>query len=228
MFGRWRLGRRCRFLAGQCRQASLRTYIEACASLQIDKLVNTPLISVDLELTGLDARQNQIIAIGWTQIDHGRILFGTNRHITVNAQQSVGSSAVIHELMDSDVAKGVPLELGMETLFEAAAGRVWLFHHASLDLAFLQQACLAWAGVAPPFAVLDTMQMELAMRKRREQPLKQGDLQLGTLRSCYNLPRYTAHNALIDACATAELMLAIASRMEPSGSLGLRPHTRYL
>lgn len=227
MFGRWRLGRRCRVLAGQCRQASLRSYIDACADLEIDTLVNTPLISVDLELTGLDAKQNQIIAIGWTCIEHGRIPFGSNRHITVTAQQSVGSSAAIHELMDSDVAKGVPLELGLQTLFEAAAGRVWLFHHASLDLAFLQKACLAWAGVAPPFAVLDTMQMELAMRKRRDQPLKQGDLQLGTLRSRYNLPRYTAHNALIDACATAELMLAIASRMEPSGSLGLRPHTRH-
>ncbi len=59
--------------------------------------------------------------------------------------------------------------------------------------------------------------MELVMRKRRDQPVKQGDLQLGTLRSRYNLPRYTAHNALIDACATAELMLAIASRMESFG-----------
>jgi len=227
MFRRWRLGRRCRVLAGQSRQASLGSYVEACAGLNIDKLVNTPLISVDLELTGLDPKQNQIIAIGWTQVDRGRIRFGSNRHITVNAQQSVGPSAAIHELMDSDVAMGVPLELGLQSLFEAAAGRVWLFHHASLDLAFLQQACLAWAGVAPPFAVLDTMHMELVMRKRRDHPLKQGDLQLGTLRSRYNLPRYTAHNALIDACATAELMLAIASRMEPSGSLGLKPHTRY-
>jgi len=227
MFRRWRLDRRCRILAGKCRQASLRSYIDACTGLEIDKLVNTPLISVDLELTGLDPKQNQIIAIGWTCIEHGRIPFGSNKHITVNAQQSVGSSAAIHELMDSDVAMGVPLELGLQALFEAAVGRVWLFHHASLDLAFLQQACLAWAGVAPPFTVLDTMQMELAMRKRRDQPLKQGDLQLGTLRSRYNLPRYTAHNALIDACATAELMLAIASRMEPSGSLGLRPHLRY-
>ena len=226
MFRQWRLRRRCRALAGQCRQASLESYIEACASHQIDKLVNTPLISVDLELTGLDPKQNQIIAIGWTQVDHGRIRFGSNRHIMVNAQQSVGHSAAIHELMDSEVAMGVPLETGLQALFEAAVSRVWLFHHAGLDVAFLQQACLAWAGVAPPFAVLDTMRMELLLRKRRDQLVKQGDLQLSTLRSRYNLPRYTAHNALIDACATAELMLAIASTMDPSGSLRLQPHIR--
>jgi DNA polymerase-3 subunit epsilon len=64
-------------------------------------------------------------------------------------------------------------------------------------------------------------------RKRRDQPVRQGDLRLSALRSFYNLPRYTAHNAMIDACATAELMLAIASRMDPSGSLELKPHMRF-
>ena len=227
MFRQWRLRRRCRVLAEQCRQASLIPYIDSCTGLHIDRLANTSLISVDLELTGLDARQNRIIAIGWTQIDQGRIRFASNRHIMINTEQSVGHSAAIHELMDSDVAAGVGIEIGLEELFKAAVGRVWLFHHAGLDVAFLRQACLGWAGVAPPFAVMDTLHMELARRKRRDQPVKPGELQLSALRSSYNLPRYTAHNALIDACATAELMLAIASRMNPSGSLKLQPHTRY-
>jgi len=227
MFHHWRLRRRCRLLAAQCRQASLKTYVESCATMQIENLIDTRLISVDLELTGLDARQNQIIAIGWTQVDDGRIRFGSNRHIMINADQSVGHSAAIHELMDSDVAKGVSLATGLQKLFEAATGRVWLFHHAGLDVAFLQQACIGLNGFAPPFAVMDTLHMELALRKRRDQPVKHGELQLSTLRSSYNLPRYTAHNALIDACATAELMLAIASRLDPSGSLNLQRHIKY-
>ena len=132
-------------------------YSAQCVALSVDKLVNTPLISVDLEMTGLDATQNHIIAIGWTQVDRGRIRLASNRHLLINAEQSVGHSAAIHELMDSDVAQGVPLETGLEALFEAAQGRVWLFHHASLDVAFLKQACLAWAGVSMPFMVLDTM-----------------------------------------------------------------------
>ena len=55
------------------------------------------------------------------------------------------------------------------------------------------------------------MQIELGLRKRRDQMVQQGDLQLGRLRSAYHLPRYTAHNALIDAFATAELLLAMAA-----------------
>jgi DNA polymerase-3 subunit epsilon len=228
MFTQWRLRRRCRALARNCRQKGLVSYIEECAKLDVDKLINTPVISVDLELTGLDAKKNQIIAIGWTQIDQGRIRFGSNRHILVNAEQSVGHSAAIHELMDNEVAMGVPLELGLQDLFEAARGRVWLFHHAGLDVAFLKQACLSWAGIAPPFAVLDTLHMELMMRKRRDLPVQHGELQLSRLRSNYNLPRYTAHNALIDAFATAELMLAIAAKMDLVGSIALKSHIKYV
>ena len=228
MFKRWRHRRRCRALSKQCRQKSLSRYMTECAEIGVDKLVNTPLISVDLELTGLDARQNQIISIGWTHVDRGRIDFASNRHVLISADQSVGHSAAIHEMLDQDVARGVPLETGLQALFEAALGRVWLFHHASLDVAFLQKACMSWAGVKPPFTVLDTMQMELMMRKRRGIPLQNGDLRLNKLRTGYNLPQYMAHNALIDACATAELLLAIAARMDPAESLKLSPYLKYV
>ena len=77
------------------------------------------------------------------------------------------------------------------------------------------------------FIVLDTLRIEQQLRKRREVPVKQGDLQLSQIRSDYGLPRYTAHNALIDALATAELMLAIAARMEPDSHLKLAPHLSY-
>jgi len=227
MFRRWRHHRRCRNLVRKCSESSLAAYLEECPEFDIDRLDNTPLISVDLELTGLDPRENQIIAIGWTHVDDGRIRFAANRQLLINAGQSVGDSAAIHELLDSDVADGAPLEIGLRELFEAGRGRVWLFHHAGLDVAFLQQACISWAGVAPPFVVLDTMQMELAMRKRQDLPLFQDSLRLSRLRESYKLPRYTAHNALVDACATAELLLAIADRLEPATSLRLSSHIKY-
>lgn len=227
MFSRWRYRRRCNAVAQNCKLESVVAYSTQSAALSVDKLVNTPLISVDLEMTGLDAAQNHIIAIGWTQVDLGRIRLASNRHLLINAEQSVGHSAAIHELMDSDVAQGVPLETGLDALFEAAQGRVWLFHHASLDVAFLKWACLAWAGVSMPFMVLDTMRMEIEIRKRRNIPVQHGDLKLGNLRSRYNLPDYTAHNALIDACATAELLLAIAENADDTGSLNLRPYLKF-
>jgi DNA polymerase-3 subunit epsilon len=193
----------------------------------IDHIDNSPLIAADLELTGLDAATNQIISIGWALVDRGKIQVGSSRHLLINAGQSVGSSAAIHELMDNEIAEGIDINEGLAQLFEAAAGRTWVFHHAGLDVAFLQKACADWAGIAPPFVVLDTMQIELNLRKRREIPVQQGDLQLSRLRNDYNLPRYTAHNALIDAFATAELLLAIAARLGGKAPVKLAPLLRF-
>ena len=227
MFTRWRYRKRCRALVQHCTRHRVTAYLSECASLGVGNLENTPMISVDLEMTGLDATQYHSIAIGWTQLDHGRIQLASNRHLLISAGHSVGHSAAIHELTDREVADGVSLEVGLEALFEAARGRLWLFHHAPLDVAFLQQACSAWAGVCVPFMVLDTMNLELTMRKRRDLPVHHGDLKLAKLRADYNLPGYTAHNAVIDACATAELFLAIAEKMDTAGSLRLKPHLNY-
>jgi DNA polymerase-3 subunit epsilon len=227
MLQRWRHGRRCRKLARDCGQPVLAAYLESCASLDLGNLENTPMIAADLELTGLDKGAHEIISIGWTLIDKGRIRIGSNRHILISADQSVGSSAVIHELTDTEVAEGESIETGLEALFEAARGRVWVFHHAGLDISFLKTACEQWAGVVPGFMVLDTLRIEYKLRLRREIPIKQGDLQLSSLRSNYHLPRYTAHDALIDAFATAELMLAIASRLQPEGPLDLKPQIKF-
>jgi DNA polymerase-3 subunit epsilon len=227
MLQRWRHGRRCRRLARACGQPVLRAYLEACSEQKIGHIVDTPLLAVDLELTGLDKSQDRIIAMGWAQVDRGRIQIGSSRHLLINSELSVGSSAAIHELMDSEVAKGVDISEGLEALFRAALGRIWVFHHAALDIAFLKRACGDWAGIIPPFIVLDTMRIEYRQRKRRDIPVKQGDLQLGSIRSRYGLPRYAAHNALNDAFASGELMLAIAASMAPEAPLDLAPHIKY-
>lgn len=227
MLQRWRHGRRCRVIADGCDQPVLKAYLEACSRLSIDHIANTPLIAVDLELTGLQKDRDHIIAIGWTQVDGGRIQMSSNRHLLINAERSVGSSAAIHELLDSEIAEGGTIEDSLEALFQAAQGRVWVLHHAGLDISFLKGACFQWAGIKPSFIVLDTMRIEYRLRKRRQVPVKHGDLRLSQIRRVYGLPRYTAHNALNDAVATAELMLAIAARMELDAPLELAPHLKF-
>ena len=225
MLQRWRHSRRCRRLARVCQAPVLSRYLEGCSRQKIGTIADTPMIAVDLELTGLDVSEHQIISMGWTQVDGGRLRMGSNRHLLISAARSVGKSAAIHELLDSEVARGAELEAGLEALFDAAGDRLWVFHHAGLDISFLKRACRQWAGVVPGFIVLDTMRIEYRLRRRREVPVKQGDLKLGRIRKNYGLPDYRAHNALIDAVATAELMLASAARMEPDApfyaSLGL-------
>jgi DNA polymerase-3 subunit epsilon len=133
----------------------------------------------------------------------------------------VGKSATVHGLLDHEVAEGVALEEALAELFTAARGRLWVFHHAPLDIAFLQGACKSWLGATPPFAALDTLALERSRRQRREQPVRPGDLQLAALRDIYGLPHYAAHNALLDAFATAELLLAMLAHSDSRGKVDL-------
>ena len=69
--------------------------------------------------------------------------------------------------------------------------------------------------------VVDTLLQEEALLRRREQAIKAGDLRLQACRDRYNLPHFHGHNALVDAIATAELLLALASRRASGNQLAL-------
>lgn len=227
MLQRWQHGRRCRKEARECTQPVLASYLQACAKLSIDRIDSTPMIAADLELTGLDKRSECIVAMAWTLVDGGRIRFGSNRHVLIRTDRTVGDSATVHGLLDRELAAGEPIEAGLESLFEAARDRLWIMHHAGLDIAFLKKACLRWGGAVPGFIVLDTMRIEYRLRRRRELPVRQGDLQLGRIRGLYGLPAYAAHDAMADSVATAELMLAIAAGMEGDEPLPLAPYIKF-
>lgn len=224
----WRFRRRTAKRSGKQADAGVEAYLDGASGLRVDRLSDTPLIAVDLELTGLDASSDHIIAVGWTLIDHGRIQVGSNTHRLVQAEKTVGPSALIHGLVDSEVRSGGRLEHALSELLIAAAGRVWVFHHAALDTAFLNRACRQLFGISIPFAVLDTLHIERSLRQRREIPIQKADLQLSALRRHYNLPRYTAHNALMDAYATAELLLAMTAHLSRTESLKLRPWLQFV
>jgi DNA polymerase-3 subunit epsilon len=224
----WRFRRRARKLSQGAVNEAVEAYLQGVSDLRIGHLMDTPLVAVDLELTGLDARSDHIIAIGWTLIDGGRIQVGSNSHRLVQADKTVGSSAVIHGLVDSEVRGGGRLETALSELLEAAAGRVWVFHHAGLDTAFLNRACRLLFGRPLPFAVLDTLHIERSLRQRRDIPIQKSDLQLSALRRQYHLPRYTAHNALMDAYATAELLLAMTAHLSRAEPLKLRPWVQFV
>lgn len=228
MRGAWQRRRRCRKALTGCRQETLCGWLAACETLHVGTLADTEIISVDLELTGLDPDRCEILSVGWTEIVNGRVRMAANQHLLVRPEGGVGDSAAIHELRDRDVAAGGSLGNALDALFTAARGRVFLFHHAGLDAACLQRACERWAGCRPPIPALDTLRMEAERRRRRGQPIPDGALRLGALRAEYGLPEHALHDALGDAVATAELFLAMASHAGGKGPMSLAPYVRML
>lgn len=207
-------------LKGQCEE--MRAYL----SEPVDS-IKTPAqdmgyLAVDLEMTGLDHRKDQILSIGYVPISEASVLMEQVQHNYVRHQQiQIGQSATIHGIRQSDLEQGQEIETLIDKLLSAAAGRVLVFHNATLDLGFLNTQIKRQYGFNLPVRYIDTMKVEQRRLKRSNQHLNL-KLRLDDCRERYHLPRYKSHNAAIDALATAELWLAQLAHINNGKSLPLK------
>jgi DNA polymerase-3 subunit epsilon len=170
---------------------------------------DTEFLAVDLETTGLNARADQILSVGYVAVHGTRIDLASARHRVVRVDRSIPeASAVIHQITDDQAASGLELAEVMGELLEVLSGKVMIAHHAAVELGFLGNACRRLWGAGLLVPVVDTQELARRTFERRQIPFKGSDLRLHALGKRYNLPRYGAHNALSDALAAAELFLA--------------------
>lgn len=166
-------------------------------------------LAIDLETSGLDSTQNEIVSIGWVCISQGGLLLNTAEHHIIRAYKGVGSSAKYHLIRDAEVENGESIERVMMHLLDSLSGRIAIFHNAKFDIEFLDRASRSIYGSELIIPAVDTMQLERDMFRRMNRTYSVNDLRLYKCRERYNLPQYSAHNALIDAIATAELYMAM-------------------
>lgn len=178
-------------------------------------------LACDAEMSSLDPRQGELLSLGWVTIAEGVVQLGTARHHLISSERGVGQSATIHQIHDRDLAEALPPAAAIAALLQAAAGKVLVFHHAALDLAYLDRLSRQLYGAPLLLPVVDTLALERAQRERRGVPLAAGALTLQACRAHYGLPDHGAHNALLDALATAELLLAQIARRSGGGRLTL-------
>ena len=169
-------------------------------------------LCIDLELTGLNPQTDEILSIGFVPIVEQRVLLAEAAHYLVKPSRALPEdSVVVHGLTDDRLAEAETLEDVLPHVLAALSGRVLLAHHAPIELGFLNAACERLYGYPLLTRAVDTLDLEKRIRQQRNQPLDGGGLRLAKARESYNLPRYRAHNALVDAVASGELFLAQAA-----------------
>lgn len=176
-------------------------------------------IALDLETTGLDPRTDAIVSFGWVMLHGLQIALGSTQHRLVRQHTAIPeASAVIHQITDDAAAEGESLEQVMAELLPLLAGKVLIAHHARVELGFISAACERLYGGRFLIPIIDTQHIAQQWLERRNKSFRPGELRLGALRNRYNLPRYRAHDALVDALAAAELYIAqLAERGEGDG-----------
>jgi len=184
---------------------------------------NVRFVALDLETTGLDPRRDEILSIGLVDFSAGRIDLATAAHHLVSPERAIPEgSAVIHQITDDLAARGRPLCDVLPLVLDRLSGCVLLGHHVRVEREFLDAACRRLYGVPFLIPVADTESLIRRWLERRNQPFAGSDLRLHALRERYGLPRYKAHNALIDALATAELFCAFVAKRDFGGKAPLR------
>ena len=232
-----RSGRRRR-LAARTRDPALRALLETPEPDPRTPLDELRLLAVDVETTGLDARRDRLLSVGFVPVDGRDVVLGGARSAVVRPDPGrapvrdarpgsardtgVGQSAVLHGLTDDVVASGVPVAEVLDALFEALRGRVLLAHFARMETSFLGLACERLHGVRPPVRVVDTMTLHERVLLADTGPLPGPDaLRLWSARARYGLPASRSHDALSDALACAELYLAQTRELAAGATLRL-------
>ncbi|WP_457667577.1 exonuclease domain-containing protein [Thiolapillus sp.] len=172
----------------------------------IDQVV---LLAMDFETSGLDATKDHLLSVGYVTLQSAQVLLDTAHHQIIRSKRDMSDENItIHHITHDQVAQGMTLPQVVERILQQLGGKVLLAHHAAVEIGFLQQACKNLYGLAPVIPAIDTMQLARQRLERQQQPFKANELRLFNLRKKYALPRYQAHNALMDAIATGELFLA--------------------
>jgi DNA polymerase-3 subunit epsilon len=170
-------------------------------------------IALDLETTGLDPRRDEILSVGLVALLDERIDLGSARHYRIAPTRQVPERSVaLHRITDEAAARGRPAAEVLPAVLARLAGRVLLGHHVETERAFLDAACRQLYGCGFLVPLADTEALIRRAMARRNVPLPARELRLHALRERYGLPRYAAHDALVDALATAELFCAFVAQ----------------
>jgi DNA polymerase III subunit epsilon len=180
-------------------------------------------LAIDLELTGLDPRRDEILSAGFIPIDGRDIVHAGAEHLLVTPEGGVGQSASIHGLTDDRLAAGRPLAEVIPDVLRALAGRSLVAHHAPIEMGFLSRACERLYGQPLLVRPIDTMALHRrVLRLGSDAEVRPGVLRLQAARDHFGLPRYRAHEALTDAIAAGELFLAQAAHLGGRSGITLK------
>lgn len=168
--------------------------------------------ALDLELTGLDPRKHEIIAVGAVPIEDGRVILGESLYTLVRTTQRSDPNAVlVHKLRVADLADAPSLDEAIDMILGAFAGRVPIFHTAPVEHSFLAPRFARRRVRFPPVADTEVLgRAWLATRDGAPPPF----LRLERLARELGQPAESPHHALGDALTTAKTFIGVAAHLD--------------
>ncbi len=167
-----------------------------------DKIAENTIVVFDLETTGLDIQNDEIIELGAVKIVKGDIVERFNTFVKPENPIPESASSVNH-ITDDMVADAPPIEYVIEKFYEFCDGAILCGHNViGFDIKFLQRFG-EMCGYIFDNELIDTM------NEVRNSNLKISRLNLGTVTRALGIDLTGAHRAWNDAFATAKVLLKL-------------------
>lgn len=187
---------------------------------------------VDTELTGLDARNDEIVSIGGVRIRDMELDPSDTFEAIVRPLGDMPKTAtLVHRITPQQVKDRPGLEDVLPQFVEWLGTSFMVGHHVGLDMRFLNRACRKVLGAELKNPGVDTMRLAQVY----EAELWESYYDRYTLNISYNLtdlteryglPAFGSHDALQDAFQTAYLFLFLVRKLKQGGIHTL--HDLYL
>jgi len=184
---------------------------------------DTRYVVVDTELTGLDEKKDSIVSIGAVRMSGGTIELGDTFYRLVSPKAALKADSVcIHEITPSDVCEQPGIESALGDFLAYAGNDVLVGHFISIDLSFLNREMKRLYGQELPNPVLDTYSLYEWLRKRQRTrdcfATPVAGYRLYDIIKCFDIPVQGAHNAIMDAFATAQLFQRFIPYLAEAGA----------
>lgn len=180
-------------------------------------------VVLDTELTGLNARQDEIVSIGAVKLSGLHIRPGDSFYSLVHPKGPMPKlSTLIHRITPQSVEKAPPLRDIMPEFAEFLGSSLIVGHHIGLDMSFLNPASRRILGGSLANPCIDTMRLaQVYQAELWENYYDRYQLNvsfnLTELAKTYGLPVFPSHNALQDALQTAYLFLFLVKKLNKGG-----------
>lgn len=197
-------------------------------NIKKQSFVESDFLVLDFETTGFNAKKNQLLSVGFTTITKARVQLGKSEHYYMRYRGKIPDSTIaVHHITEQEAAQGIRVKDLFPLILERLSGKILVAHFADIEVGFLQKITQSIYGVELPLLVVDTLQMAFHMKYKGAVHVPQNALNLFTLRENYQLPRYKAHNAMVDAVSTAELLLILVDELGGENSVSVEQLIKF-
>lgn len=171
-------------------------------------------VVIDCETSGLDPKRDRLLSVGAVSVRGRRIaLADAYGAVIAQAEPSAPENIVIHGIGGEAQRSGRPAAEALRELGEFAAGGIPVAFHAPFDAEILKRACKSAAVPALPRRWVDLARLAPALFASR-QP---GHGTLEDWLARFGIAPQARHDALGDAFATAQLLLALLEEAARQG-----------